>query len=246
LDLSVKSVTETLDDLLVAPDDVITLVTEHTKRPKLGSPIRMDEEQKAQTTLLVDLESVLRDVGLFDGFARNLSGATRLEVLTEVCKVEYSIGVRVAVRRWLTYCAQVVTHGGDQIPKFVDDCRLRKVLPVEKVKDFTPGLFLNVLEREIESLGVPEQGFMQVVNELAPALGNLAREEAAEREAAAADSIACIVQRRVNTVVVELVPTGQARQTTPHDRHSHGRTRRRSRQGVAQRPRDRANPADHG
>jgi hypothetical protein len=63
------------------------------------------------------------------------------------------------------------------------------VLLVEKVKDFTRRLFLSVLEREIESLGVPEQGLMQVVNELAPALGNLPGKEAAEREAAAADSL---------------------------------------------------------
>lgn len=66
-------------------------------------------------------------------------------------------------------------------------------MPVEKVKDFTRGLFLNVLEREIESLGVPEQGLVQVVNELTPALSDLGGEEAAEREASATDSIACIV-----------------------------------------------------
>jgi hypothetical protein len=166
--LSRKLIVQTLNDLLVATNDVITLVAENTERPKLGPPIRMDEEQKGQTTLLVDLEPVFRDVGLFDGLAHNASRVTRLKVLTQVCKVEYSIGVRVAVRGWLTYRSQVVTHGGDQMPKFIDDCRLGKVLCVEKVKDFTWGLFFDVLEREIESLGVPEQGLMQVVNELAP------------------------------------------------------------------------------
>jgi hypothetical protein len=44
LDLSFKSVTETLDDQLVAANDVITLVTENTKRPELGPAIRMDEK----------------------------------------------------------------------------------------------------------------------------------------------------------------------------------------------------------
>ena len=50
---------------------------------------------------------------------RAISPAPRVSrVLTEVCKVEYSIGIRVAVRRWLTHRAQVVTHGGDQFTKF--------------------------------------------------------------------------------------------------------------------------------
>ena len=79
---------ETLDDLIVAANDVITLVAGNTERSKLGSPIRMDEEQKAQTTLLVDLEPILRDLGLFDGLAHNASCVTRLEILTQGCKVE--------------------------------------------------------------------------------------------------------------------------------------------------------------
>jgi hypothetical protein len=57
----------------------------------------MDEEQKAQTTLLVDLKPILRDVGLFDGLFR--------EVLTKARKVEYRIGVRVGIRRWLSMLA---------------------------------------------------------------------------------------------------------------------------------------------
>jgi hypothetical protein len=170
----------------------------------------MDEEQKAQTTLLVDFEPVLRDVGLFDGLAHNAACVAGLDVFTKVGKVEYSIGICVPLLRWLAYRSQVITHFGDQIPKFVDDGRLGKVLPVEKIKDFPRG-FLNVLEGEIESLGIPEHGLMQVVNELAPALGNLAGEKAAKRKATAAGSIACIIQHRANTVVVKLVPAGEAR-----------------------------------
>jgi hypothetical protein len=47
-------------------------------------------------------------------------------------------------------------HRGDQISKFIDNCRLRKVPTVEKVKDFPRGFFLDILELESELLGVPE------------------------------------------------------------------------------------------
>src|SRR4030095_4557858 len=47
LDLTFESVTETLGDLIVAANDVISLVAEYAERPELGPAIRMDEEQKA-------------------------------------------------------------------------------------------------------------------------------------------------------------------------------------------------------
>src|SRR5262249_28668229 len=169
----------------------------------------MDEEQEAQTTLPVDFESILGYVGFFDGFARNGSGATRGEVIAKVRQVQGDLGIRVAVRCGLSDRAQVVTHSGNQIPKFLDNSRLRKSLTVETVNAFPRTLFLDILQLEFESLGLAERGLMQVVDEPAPALGHLPGKEAVQREAAAADPVVGVVEVRPDPVHIELVSAGQ-------------------------------------
>src|SRR5262245_11837934 len=206
----------------------------------------MDEEQKAQTTLLVDFEPILGYVGLFDGLASNGSGAARGEVIAKVRQVQGDLGFRVAVRCRLTDHAQIVTHSGNQVPKFFDNSRLRKSLTVEKVKDFPRRLFLDILQLKFESLGVPEHGLMQVVDELTPAFGHLPGKEAVQREASAADPVVGVIEVRPDPVHIELVSAGQTRQAGPHDRNSHGRTRQRGRQAEAKRRGSPSDRAGHG
>src|SRR5215510_10522517 len=202
----------------------------------------MDEEQEAQTTLLVDFESILGYVSLFDGLASNGSGAARGEVIAKVRQVQGDLGFRVAVRCRLTDHAQIVTHSGNQVPKFFDNSRLRKSLTVEKVKDFPRRFFLDILQLKFESLGVPEHGLMQVVDELAPALGHLPGKEAVQREAATAGPVVGVIEVRPDPVRIQLVSAGQTCQTSPHDRNSHIRTRQWVRNAKAK---GRGAPSDH-
>src|SRR6266542_1999398 len=87
---------------------------------------------------------------------------------------------------------------------------------------------------------------MEVVDELAPALGHLPGKEAIKRKAATADPDACVIEVRPDPVHVELVSAGEARQTGAHNGNSHGRIRLRARQVN---PKGRGQPsdrADHG
>jgi hypothetical protein len=237
---------KTLGNLIVAANDVISLVAEYSERPELGPAIRMNEEQEAQTTLPVDLDPILGYVSFFDGLASNGSGAASGEIIAEVRQIQGDLGFRMAVRCRLTDRAQVVTHSGNQVPKFLDNSRLRESLAVEKVKDFPRRLFLDILQFKFESLGVAEQSLMRVVDEFATALGHLPGKEAVQRKASAAGPVVGVIEVCPDPVPVEIVSAGQTRQTGPHDRNSHGRTRHRVWQAEAKGRRAPTDRAGHG
>ena len=112
--------------------------------------------------------------------------------------------------------AKVVAHRIDERPILVDDRGLRDALPVEVIDDLALHL-VDVLARQAERVDPAEHRLVQVVDQLAAALGDLAGERVAERELAAADTVARVVEVRGDALARERVRALQAREAGADD-----------------------------
>jgi hypothetical protein len=198
---------------------MVALVAEDAERHESRTPVRVDEEQEVQTVLPVDLEADrIRHV---DDSLDQVARAARLEVLAQVSEIEHGVRRREAVRGWFADRAQVVAHGVDQLPEFIDDFRLGMMLTEEIVKHILAAL-RHIFEGQAELLRVADHRLVPSVDEFAATLGHLTgeidrtRECAAQREAPAAGPIARLVDRRVSP---ELVPARKPRKARADDRH---------------------------
>ena len=95
------------------------------------------------------------------------------------------------------------------------------MLPGEEV-GHVAGFLVDIFERQIESSSVPEHRLVQVVDQLAAALGDLARKEPAERPAPAAGPRVGVVECRSHPALGQRVATRQAGETGANDPHVHG------------------------
>ena len=87
---------------------------------------------------------------------------------------------------------QIGVHDRHERAELVDDRGFRHEIAVEVIKGLA-GFLRHVLERQPEPLRVAEHRLVRRVDELAAALGDLAREKAAQRPAAAAGADAGVV-----------------------------------------------------
>src|SRR5262245_34559826 len=110
------------------------------------------------------------------------------------------------------------------------------MLLAEKVVEHLLVAFRHVFEGQAELLRIADHRLVASVDELAAALDHLTREHdgtregTAQREAAAACPVACLVDRREHPVLAKLVTAGKSGEARTDDRHvAAWRPRRRKR-----------------
>src|SRR5262245_15801262 len=85
------------------------------------TPVRVDEEQKIQTALPVDLEAILDRIRYVDDRLDQAPRAARVEILLQIRAIQHGVRRREAVSGRLADRAQVVAHRVDQLTEFIDD-----------------------------------------------------------------------------------------------------------------------------